>query len=129
MKNKSVGFYITLVAAVLSVVACVLYSKVMYTLPVVYGFCAAAAVLAVVAIVVGNKSSLVAGLLPVVNAILMACAGVWGVFLMVNELGYVVSGLDSFDAITSFIVFEAFAVVSMLLNIISSFMKQSKDEV
>ena len=118
----------TLLAAILSIVACVLYVKVMYTLPVVYVFCVAAVVLTVIVIAASAKKteSKLYGLLPVANAILMASAAVGGVNLMVNELGYVVAGLDSFDSIISFVIFEAFAVVSMILNIVASFMKQYK---
>lgn len=128
MKNKTIGFYMTLLAAILSIVACVLYVKVMYTLPVVYVFCVAAVVLTVIVIAASAKKteSKLYGLLPVANAILMASAAVGGVNLMVNELGYVVAGLDSFDSIISFVIFEAFAVVSMILNIVASFMKQYK---
>ena len=128
MKNKTVGFYITLLAAILSIVACVLHINVMYTLPVVYVFCVAAVVLTLIVIAASVKKteSKIYGLLPVANAILMASAAVWGVNLMVNELGYVVAGLDSFDSIISFVIFEAFALVSMILNIVASFMKQYK---
>ena len=118
MKNKTIGFYMTLLAAILSIVACVLYVKVMYTLPVVYVFCVAAVVLTVIVIAASAKKteSKLYGLLPVANAILMASAAVGGVNLMVNELGYVVAGLDSFDSIMSFVIFEAFAVVSMIYH-------------
>ena len=128
MKNKTIGFYMTFVAAILSIAACVLYGSVMYTLPVVYVFCAIAAVLTVVVIVCSAKkpAKKVYEFLPVANAILMASAAVWGVNLMVNELGYVVAGLDSFDAILSFVIYEVVAVVSLILNIAASFMKQYK---
>jgi hypothetical protein len=126
MKNKTVGFYITLVAAILSAIACLLYRSVMYRLGVVYVLCIVAVVFAVLAVAASFKGSAgkLCDFVPVVNAVLMASAAVWGVNLMVNELGYVVADLDTFDAIQSFIVFEVVAVVSLILNIVGSFMKQ-----
>lgn len=128
MKNKTFGFYITLVAAILSVIACIIYRSVMYRLGIVYVLCLLAVVLVVLTIVASakNSSSKLYDFVPVVNAVLMASAAVWGVNLMVNEIGYVVADLDTFDAIQSLIVFEVFAVVSLILNIVGSFMKQYK---
>jgi hypothetical protein len=45
---------------------------------------------------------------------------------MVNEIGYVIAALDSFDAIQTFVIFEVVACISLILNVVSSFMKQSK---
>jgi hypothetical protein len=128
MKGKAVGFYLTLIAAILSIVACVLYKTVMYRMGIVYVFCIAAVVLAAVVIALSAKGgfSKAADFLPVVNAILMASAAVWGANLMVNEIGYVIAALDSFDAIQTFVIFEVVACISLILNLVSSFMKQSK---
>jgi hypothetical protein len=128
MKNKTIGFYITLVAAILSAIACVVYRSVMYRLGVVYILCLLAVVIAVVTVVLSlkNGANKVFDFVPIINAVLMASAAVWGVNLMVNEIGYVVAELDSFDAIQSLVVFEVFAVISLILNIVSSFMKQYK---
>ena len=63
------------------------------------------------------------------DAVLMASAAVWSANLMVNQIGYVISGLDGIDTIMSFIVFCALAVISMLLNIIASFLPMAKDSI
>jgi hypothetical protein len=128
MKNKTVGFYITLVAAILSAIACIIYRSVMYRLGVVYVLCIIAVLIAIatVAMSVNNGSNKIYDFVPVVNAVLMASAAVWGVNLMVNEIGYVVADLDTFDAIQSLVVFEVVAVISLILNIVASFMKQYK---
>jgi hypothetical protein len=128
MKNKTVGFYITLVAAILSAIACIIYRSVMYRLGAVYMLCIIAVLIAIATVVmsVKNGSNKIYDFVPVVNAVLMASAAVWGVNLMVNEIGYVVADLDTFDAIQSLVVFEVIAVISLILNIVASFMKQYK---
>jgi hypothetical protein len=128
MKNKTVGFYITLVAAILSAIACIIYRSVMYRLGAVYMLCIIAVLIAIATVVmsVKNGSNKIYDFVPVVNAVLMASAAVWGVNLMVNEIGYVVADLDTFDAIQSLVVFEVVAVISLILNIVASFMKQYK---
>jgi hypothetical protein len=128
MKNKTVGFYITLVAAILSAIACIIYRSVMYRLGAVYMLCIIAVLIAIATVVmsVKNGSNKIYDFVPVVNAVLMASAAVWGVNLMVNEIGYVVADLDTFDAIQSLVVFEIIAVISLILNIVASFMKQYK---
>ena len=79
MKNKTIGFYMTLIAAILSIVACVLYGSVMYTLPVVYVFCVIAAVLAVVVIIfsVFKPGREAYDFLSFVYFLLMVSAAVW----------------------------------------------------
>jgi hypothetical protein len=128
MKNKTVGFYITLVAAILSAIACIIYRSVMYRLGAVYMLCIIAVLIAIATVVmsVKNGSNKIYDFVPVVNAVLMASAAVWGVNLMVNEIGYVVADLDTFDVIQSLVVFEIIAVISLILNIVASFMKQYK---
>ena len=46
---------------------------------------------------------------------------------MVNQIGYVVSGLDGIDTIMSFIIFCSVAVVGMILNIVASFLPVAKE--
>lgn len=129
MKDKAVGFYITIIAAVLSAIGLILYPKVMYKLPIVYIFCTLAVVITVIAVVLSamGKKITVLKFLPVVNSVLMASAAVWAVNLMVNQIGYVIAELDEKSTIMGLIYFEVAAVLSMLLNIISSFMNQEKD--
>lgn len=125
-KKKAGGFYLTIAAAVLAIVGAVLYGSVMYKMNEVYILLAAAIVLGVLAFVLAGKTALVS-LIPVVNAVLMASAAVWSANLMVNQIGYVIAGLDGMDTIQGFIVFCVIAVVAMLLNIIASFMPMAKE--
>lgn len=125
-KKKAGGFYLTIAAAVLAIVGAVLYGSVMYKMNEVYILLAAAIVLGVLAFVLAGKTALI-NLVPVVNAALMASAAVWSANLMVNQIGYVIAGLDGMDTIQGFIVFCVIAVVAMLLNIIASFMPMAKE--
>ena len=125
-KKKAGGFYLTLAAAVLTIVGVVLYGSVMYKMNAVYILLAAAIVLGVLAFVLAGKTAAV-NMIPVVNAVLMASAAVWSANLMVNQIGYVIAGLDGIDTIQSFIVFCVLAVTAMLLNIIASFMPMVKE--
>ena len=58
---------------------------------------------------------------------LAAAAAVWGAELMVNQIGYVIAGLDEMGTIMSFIYYEVVMVVTLLVCIICSFLKQTKD--
>lgn len=128
--KKSMGTYLTLAAGILAVVSAIVYTQVMYTIIPVYIFLAAAVVLAVLTFVMAGASKpaprIAAGFLPVIAAAMLACAAGWGTSPMVNQLGYVVSGLDGVDTITTYIIFVAAAVVGMVASIIASFLPMSK---
>lgn len=126
--NKASGFYLTAIAAVFSFAGIFIYNTVMYRFTPVYFLLTAAVVLKVLVAVIsgfaGNKA--VFNLLPIANAVLMASAAVWSVFLMVNQIGYVVASLDPVSTITTFITFVIVAVAAMLLNIAASFTSLEK---
>jgi len=100
----------------------------MYKLPVVFVFLAAAIVLTLVAFYFkkSSKESPVIGLLPWINAVLNAGALVAAVYLMVNQIGYVIAKLDSINTIMAFIIFEAVMLVAVIVNIIASFFPMGK---
>ena len=124
--KKSIGLYLTLVAGIIAIVEAVYYGKV-YTFQPVYYFLAAAIVLAVLSFVLVGFNKVITGFIPVVNAALMASAAVWSASVMVNQIGYVISGLDGMDTIISFIIFCSLAVVGMILNIVASFLPVAKE--
>lgn len=125
----TVGFYFTIIAAVLSAIGIFLYRSVMYTQAKVSYFLIGAAVLGAIALIgsiaVGHKSIFSA--VPVINAGLTALAAVFGTELMVNQIGYVVAGLDGMDTINGWIYFTVICAVAMLMNIIASFMTQATE--
>lgn len=63
----------------------------------------------------------------IVNAVLMTLAMMRGLSLMVNQIGFVVAGLDSFETLSGFAVFEALCLAGMLLNVVASFVKYTKN--
>ena len=127
--KNSVGFYFTIIAAILSAIGIFLYNSVMYRQAKVTYCLIGAVVLGVIALAgslaMGHKSIFSA--VPVVNAALMALAAVLGTELMVNQIGYVIAGLDGMDTINGWIYFSVICVVAMLLNIIASFLPQSAE--
>lgn len=125
--EKSIGLYLTLVAGIIAILGVALYGRVMYIFKPVYIFLAIAIVLAALSFVLAGVNQTIAGFIPVINAALMASAGVWSASLMVNQIGYVIAGLDGTDTIESFIVFCGVAVVGMLVNIVASFLPMTKE--
>lgn len=127
--KKSVGFYFTVIAAILVIVGTVMYTSVMYTNPLVYVFLIAGIIWEVLIIVLSGKFGDRAffNWTPVIGAVLAACAAVWGAELMVNQIGYVIAGLDEMSTIMSFIYYEAVMAITLLVCIIASFLKQVKD--
>ncbi len=127
-RQRATGVYIVLIAAVIAAVAAFLYGNVMYKYQPVYYFLIGAIVLSVVAFLLATSVPLCAGLIPVINAALLASAVVWAASLMVNQIGYVVAGLDGMDTIQGFIVFAVLGVIAMLLNIVAAFTATAKEE-
>ena len=122
-KNK-VGRIFTVIAAVAAAAALILYNGVMNRTTVPYVMIIASLVIFVLLKLVSNKSS---GPLPVraitfLNASLMAAALITGINPMVNQLGFVAAGLDTVSTISSLIVFAVSAGISMLLNVVASFL-------
>ncbi len=125
MKNRGIGFYVTLVACVLTLIATILYSKAMYTTTYVYVALIAAIVIEALAFVLNNK--ILNNWLPILEAVLVGFAIAHSFSVMVNQIGYVVAGLDTMETLKSFITFAVVAGVAMLLNMISGFMTQQKN--
>ena len=128
-KANGIGFYFMTIATILAIVACVMYGSVMYKYQPVYIMLGVAIALGVLAVVLtfamGGKG--VFGIVPVINAALMGSAAVWSASLMVNQIGYVVAGLDGMETINGFVYFCVVAVIAMLFYIIASFAPMYKE--
>ena len=122
MKNRGVGFYLTLVACALAFIDIIVYTQVMYKMPSVFVALILVVVIEAAAVFLNNK--ILNNLLPVIQAVLLGFAAAQSFYVMVNQLGYVVAALDTVDTIISFIVFVAIAVVGMIICWVSGFMKQ-----
>ena len=121
-KEKSIGVYLTLAGGIIAVIAVILYRSVMYKYQPVNYMLIGAIAASVLAFLIASAVPALAGLAPVVGAALMASSVVWGASLMVNQIGYVVAGLDGMDTIMSFIIFAAVSLVGMLMYIIAAFL-------
>ena len=127
MQGKKIGSFLTLIAGVLAAVACVVYIFAYYKLPAVFIFLILAAVVSGCAFAGVNK--IVTGIAPVIVAVLASSAVIWSVNPMVNQLGYVISGLDDISTVMSFIIAAALMAVSMIVAIVSSFLPQIENTV
>ncbi|MCD8341393.1 MAG: hypothetical protein LUC87_04450 [Clostridiales bacterium] len=122
--NKSGSFYATGLAAILSLVSLIVYTNVMYTYTLIYVLLVAALVLEVLPLFLNN--AILTGVVPVVNAVLMGAAGMGSAVVMVNQIAYVVTGLDQMSTIISYIVFASVAIAAMVVNVVAAFLKWEK---
>lgn len=125
-QDRKRGAFFTMIAGILAVAACVVYITVMYTLPVVFILLIAAAVLAGASFMQVNKA--VSALAPAVIAFLVATSVIWAINPMVNQLGYVVSGLDDISTVITLIISAGLMAASMIIAIVASFMPQNASE-
>lgn len=120
--KKSFGFFILAIAAIAAIVGIVLYGSSYSTTPKAYGFMIAAVVVAVLALIVGlvtgNRISNWAG---VIAAALMAAGLGWSLTVMVDAIGYVISGLYQFSTLQSYITFAICGGIAWLLFVVSGF--------
>ncbi|HCI73972.1 MAG TPA: hypothetical protein DHV42_05460 [Lachnospiraceae bacterium] len=121
-KERTLGVYLVIAGAIVAAVAAILYRGVMYKYQPVYFFLIGTIILAACMWALATVSPMISGLIPVVNAALMASAVVWGTSLMVNQIGYVYAGLDGVDTIMGYIIFVIFAVIGMIMNILAAFL-------
>ena len=127
MKNKNAAAsYLTCLAGVLALVAVILYGNVMYKYSPVYAMLIGAVVLAVLGFFLAPKFPKIANYVPVCMSVLLASAGVWGSQLMINQIAYVVSGLDPISTIMSWIWFLGFTLAALILCLIASFRPMAK---
>lgn len=125
-QKKSIGFIFAIIAAALSLVACIVYTQVMYKLPVVFVFLILAILVTVGLFVLSNKDHPAKEFISLLSTILIAGAAGAGFYLMVNQIGYVISGLDGIDTILSFIVYEVITIVAMIISIVGNFLPVTK---
>ncbi|MBQ1403138.1 MAG: hypothetical protein IIY90_07515 [Oscillospiraceae bacterium] len=123
-KNKlGFGAYMSIVAGILAIVACVLYRTVMYQYQPVFYMLIGAAVLAVVGLLIAKSVPTLANYIPILMVFLLFSAIVWGSMLMVNQIGYVIAGLDGVDTILSYFIFVGFTLAAGVVALIAAFLR------
>ena len=129
MKNKKgIASILIVLAAVLAVVSIILYGSVMYKFTPVYFMLAGAAVVALAGFALAGKLPTLSGYFPICVSVLLASAAVWGSQLMVNQIGYVVAGLDGPETIMPWAYFLGVTVIAMVVSIIAAFLPMVKAE-
>lgn len=127
MKNKrGIASILIVLAAILAVVSIILYKGVMYKFTPVYFMLVGAVVVALAGFVLADKLPRFSGYFPICASALLASAAVWGSQLMVNQIGYVVAGLDGINTIMPWVYFLAVTIAAMLVSIIAAFLPMAK---
>lgn len=124
MKNKTIGFYLLIVAAVLSVVSVFFYIGAEVTSTPIIVMVVISAVLAVAAAALAAVKLL--DLAATVCAVLLAWALVQSVSSQLDPLGWWVSGLYTLSQVLGFLVFAGLSVLAIILYLIASFTNLEK---
>lgn len=128
MKNKMktpVGFWLTIGAAVFALVGVIVYSTVMNTKMGCFATNAIAVVICVLGLagtkLIGNKE--IPNWAPCIAAVLIGYTMVSSASVMVDAIGYVVSGLYLFSDIQTYVIFLAVDFIALALNAAAGFLK------
>lgn len=127
LKNKGIGGYFVLAAAVLSVISLFVYGMVLNKTAMVFVLTIVAVVLAVVSLVMGKDENPIYPWVTCVNGALTALGAALSAGVMVDAIGYVISGLNTFDTIQSYVIYLVIAIAAMVCNILAGFLKFYKE--
>ena len=119
--KKTLGLYIFILAAILAVVAVVLYGSVMYTADAVRPVLIAVAVVACAAVVLAFMGKTFANFLAIVATALAMLGLGLSVGPMVNEIGLVSAGLNPYSNVAGFVNFAVVAAIIWVLALIGTF--------
>ncbi len=119
--KKTLGLYIFILAAILAVVAVVLYGSVMYTADAVRPVMIAVAVVACAAVVLAFMGKTFANFLAIVATALAMLGLGLSVGPMVNEIGLVYAGLNPYSNVAGFVNFAVVAAIIWVLALIGTF--------
>ena len=119
--KKTLGLYIFIRAAILAVVAVVLYGSVMYTADAVRPVMIAVAVVACAAVVLAFMGKTFANFLAIVATALAMLGLGLSVGPMVNEIGLVYAGLNPYSNVAGFVNFAVVAAIIWVLALIGTF--------
>ena len=120
LKNKTFGFYLSFVAAILALIGFVMYRQSGHTESYIEVLLLVTVILAMIVLKVAPDFKWTS-LLLTANAILTAAALVNSFYTQVDFIGYVVSGLYEFATIKKFIISAVLMALSMIAYIVSSY--------
>ena len=123
MNKKSLGFYLSIVSAIIMIAGIIIYTQVMITSPYAYVFLVLSLLTSCGAVVMSSKldNAAVVNLFAVCAAVFTIFALAFATTSMVYPIGYVISGLYQFSSIQTFIIFAIVVGVGWLFNLISGF--------
>ena len=123
LKNKTFGFYLSFVAAILALIGFVMYRQSGHTESYIEVLLLVTVVLQILAMIVLKVAPDFkwTSLLLTANAILTAAALVNSFYTQVDFIGYVVSGLYEFATIQKFIISAVLMALPMIAYIVSSY--------
>ena len=123
LKNKTFGFYLSFVAAILALIGFVMYRQAGHTEAYIEVLLLVTVVLQILAMIVLKVAPDFkwTSLLLTANAILTAAALVNSFYTQVDFIGYVVSGLYEFATRKKFIISAVLMALSMIAYIVSSY--------
>ena len=123
LKNKTFGFYLSFVAAILALIGFVMYRQAGHTEAYIEVLLLVTVVLQILAMIVLKVAPDFkwTSLLLTANAILTAAALVNSFYTQVDFIGYVESGLYEFATIKKFIISAVLMALSMIAYIVSSY--------
>ena len=123
LKNKTFGFYLSFVAAILALIGFVMYRQAGHTEAYIEVLLLVTVVLQILAMIVLKVAPDFkwTSLLLTANAILTAAALVNSFYTQVDVIGYVVAGLYEFATIKKFIISAVLMALSMIAYIVSSY--------
>lgn len=128
LAKKTPGFYLTVAAAILSAASMIFYRSAESQASVVFQLISISVAVVILMILLtaamGNKKIL--ELASTICAVLLSAAVILSVIPQVDNLGYLVAGLYSFDDMKSFILYAALSITALICYIAASFMDQSK---
>lgn len=127
LKNKTVSFYLIVLAAVLSLIALPLYKTASISESNVIVIVIVAAVVAVAMIVLAGVGKFrFLNLTATVCAILLTCGLVMSINAQLDPLGWWVAGLYTYDQVKGYIFFAALVGIAILLDLVASFIDLQK---
>ena len=121
LKNKTFGFYLSFVAAILALIGFVMYRQAGHTEAYIEVLLLVTVVLQILAMIVLKVAPDFKWTSLLLNAILTAAALVNSFYTQVDFIGYVVSGLYEFATIKKFIISAVLMALSMIAYIVSSY--------
>lgn len=121
--KKVIGLSISMTSAVLALVALFFYRGVARnttTVLILLGIAVAVAVVDVVSS--GKLPPLLRDCLPIAKTVLIAAALVISFIPQVNQIGYVIAGLDGISSLIGFIVAASITGAALLVSIVAGFL-------